>query len=167
MKRVKSHARNFRRIGSRVARRGMSLMEVMIATTLLLASVMALSQVAFVARRHAVGAEERTRAQEIAQNLMEEILAGARPAARVTPTPLEEDEQWVYMIQVEDVEGAPLARVTVQVDRIDEEDESARMPTEDEMGGFRLVHWVRAAPTAADSTGLLNRPTGGEEGARE
>ncbi len=165
---MKPHALSLVQIRKRHARRGMSLLEVMIATTLLLASVMALSQVAYVARRHASGAEERTRAQEMAQNIMEEILAGARPATRVAPTSMEEDEQWIYMIQIEPVEGAPLSRVTVQVDRIDEEDELARIPTEDEMGGFRLVHWVRAVPVdATDSTGSLNPSAEGEEDSRE
>lgn len=156
------------RIRARSARRGMSLLEVMIATTLLLAAVMALSQVAFLARRHAAGADERTRAQEMAQNIMEEILAGARPAARVMPTALEEDEQWVYMIQIEPVDNAPLARVTVQIDRLDEDDESARMPTEDEMGGYRLVHWVRAVPVeATDANGSMNPSSSGQEAFRE
>lgn len=162
------HALSLARTRLRSARRGMSLLEVMIATTLLLASVMALSQVAFLARRHAAGTDERTRAQEMAQNIMEEILAGARPAARVMPTALEEDEQWVYMIQVEQVDNAPLTRVTVQIDRLDEDDESARMPTEDEMGGFRLVHWVRAVPVeTTDATGSLDSSAIGEEDLRE
>lgn len=145
-------------------RSGMSLLEVIIATTLLLAAVMALSQVAFLARRNATGADQRTRAQEMAQNIVAEMLAGARPVAHVAPTTMEEDEQWIYMIQVEAIEGAALSRVTVQVDRLDAEEEAAvRLPAEDEMGGFRLVHWVRSAPaTMLDTAGSAGGRARGE-----
>jgi Tfp pilus assembly protein PilV len=124
----------------------MSLMEVMLATVLLLAAVMALSQVAYLARRHAAGAEDRTQAQLLCQNIMQEILAGARSRTRVSPEAFE-GGAWVYMVDVEAVEGATLSKVTVQVDRL--KDETSRLPTEDEMTGFRLVHWMRARKSEA------------------
>jgi Tfp pilus assembly protein PilV len=117
----------------------------MVATVLLLAAVMALSRVAFLARRHATGAEDRTQAQLFCQNILQEILAGARPLAPVSPEAFEGDA-WVYRVDVETVEGAPLSKVTVQVERM--KDESSRLPTEDEMEGFRLVRWMRTGELA-------------------
>ena len=138
-------------------RRGMSLLEVMLATVMLLATVMALSRVAFLAGVNAVGAEDRSQAQLLCQNILQEILAGARPMAEVSPEIFEGDN-WVYMVAIEDVEGlegVSLARITVQVDRLP--DETARLPTEDEMAGYRLVHWVRTGkqPVAGMEGGEL------------
>ena len=69
---------------------------------------------------------------------MQEILAGARPRARVSPEAFE-GGAWVYMVDVEAVEGgavegAALSKITVQVDRL--KDETGRLPTEDEIDGF-------------------------------
>jgi Tfp pilus assembly protein PilV len=127
----------------------------MLATVLMLATVMALSRVAFVARRHAVDAEQRTTAQMLCQNILQEVLCGARPLQNVSPEPFEGD-QWVYMIRVESVEGvegvagSTLSKVTVQVDRLEEE--TARLPTEDEMNGYRLVHWMRTGVQSAGNS---------------
>ncbi len=128
-------------------------MEVMLATVLMLAAVMALSRVAYVARRHAADAEDRTTAQMLCQNILHEVLAGARPLQDVSPEPIE-GQEWVYMIRVDRVESVgaaqelPLAKVTVQVDRLDDS-ETARLPTESEMRGYQLVRWVRTSRSPA------------------
>ena len=128
-------------------RRGMSLLEVMLATVMLLAAVMALSRVAFLARRHAIRAEDRSQAQLLCQNIVQELLAGARPLQNVSPEAFEGDN-WVYMIDVEVVEGTrTLSKITVHVDRM--QDETGRLPTEDEMAGYQLVHWMRDSREAA------------------
>ncbi|MHB8862093.1 MAG: type IV pilus modification PilV family protein [Pirellulaceae bacterium] len=134
---------------ARAARRGMSLLEVMVATVLLLTAVMALSRVAYLARRHATGAADRTQAQLLCQNIMQEILAGARPLAPVSPESFE-GNAWVFMVDVEAVPSASLSKITVQVDRL--EDETGRLPTEEEMGGFRLVQWMRSAKSPAETS---------------
>lgn len=130
---------------SRAGRRGLTLLEVMLATVMLLASVMALSRVAFLARRHAISSEDRTKAQILCQNIVQELLAGVRPLDNVSPELIEGD-QWVHSIGIEMVEGSTLAAVTVTVARIDEE-ESA-LPTEEEMSGYRLVRWMRTGRTS-------------------
>jgi hypothetical protein len=43
--------------------------------------------------------------------------------------------------EVESGEDARLSKIIVKVDRL--KDESGRLPTEDEMGGYQLVHWMR------------------------
>ena len=86
--------RSERRAGGGKCRRGMSLLEVMIATVIVLGSVMALSRLAFLARMNAMRAEDRSMSQIHCQNILEEILSGVRPLQNVTPT-LFEGEQWI------------------------------------------------------------------------
>ena len=125
---------------SSARRRGTSLLEVMLSTVMLLGCVMALSRVAFLARRHAHGAEDRSLSQIHCQNIVEEMLAGVRPMQNASPTLFEGDE-WVYMIDVQEMEQAGLAQVSVTVDRLD--DPEGPLPMEDDLVGYRLVRWFR------------------------
>jgi Tfp pilus assembly protein PilV len=134
-----------------------------LATVMLLAGAMALAQTAYLARRHATGAEDRTQAQMHCQNIMQELLAGLRPLRKVSPQFMAEGP-WLYAIDIEPVNVSTpstlstpstpstlstrpaLSRITVTVERSDEE--TASIPREDTMQGYRLVRWVRAAPSA-------------------
>lgn len=147
------------------SRRGMTLMEVMIATLIVLGSAMALSRIAFLARRHALAAEDRSLAQIHCQNIAEEMLAGIRPLQNVSPTVFE-GEQWVYMVEVEPIESTRLARITVTVDRLD--DAEAMLPSEEEMSGYRLVRWVRLGDrTITDGASDMGLEPDGETGLEE
>ena len=128
-------------------RRGMSLMEVMLATVILLGSVMTLSRVAFLARLHATGSEDRTQAQIHCQNIMQELLAGVRPLTTVSPE-LFEGDQWIYAIDAQPVEGLRLAEITVTVARADPEEST--LPASEELDGYRLVRWMRTGRTSFD-----------------
>ena len=128
----------------------------MLSVALLLASVMVLSRIAFLASRHATGAEDRTQAQMHCQNIMQELLAGVRPMQNVPPRSFEGD-QWVYMVNVEPVEGSSLSTLVVLVDRLD--DENGQLPTEDEMEGYRLVRWVRTDKLLTQQLEDKNRPS--------
>ncbi len=140
---------------SATRRRGMSLIEVMLATVLLLGAVMALSRLAFLARKHAISAEDRSMAQLYCQNITEELLAGTRPLRAVTPT-LFEGGDWVYMIQIEPLDQANLTQVAVTVQRLDDPD--ATLPSEDEMDGYRLVRWMRSGKQRSDPSETLADP---------
>ena len=149
-----------RKSRSRARRRGTSLLEVMLSTVMLLGCVMALSRVAFLARRHAHGAEDRSLSQIHCQNIVEEMLAGVRPLQNASPTLFEGDE-WVFMIEVQEMEQAGLAQVSVTVDRLD--DPEGPLPTEDDLMGYRLVRWFRigdrSLEDAASDTGeMLEEP---------
>ena len=136
---ARPHSR--RPLSARAARRhGMSILEVMLATTMVLGCVMALSRVAFIAGKHATSAEDRSLAQIHCQNIMEELLAGLRPLEPVEPQLLF-GEQWYYAIDVEPLVGSQLASIRVQVDRVDDDD--AALPREDDFQGYQLVRWVR------------------------
>ncbi len=136
------------RVRRRAHRRGMSLLEVMVATVMLLGCVMALSRLAFLARRHAVAAEDRTLSQTYCQNIMQELLSGVRPVSNVSPESFEGGE-WVYLVNVETLEQSHLVQISVTVDRL--EDPEGTLPTEDEIGGFRLVRWFRSGKHATDT----------------
>lgn len=142
-----------RRRAAQRARRAITLLEVLMATALLLAAVMALSRLAFLARRHTIGAQDQTQSQLLCHNLMQEIVLGTRPAAKVAPTAFAGDE-WVYSIEVDEVAGAALSCVRVRVARL--KDDSGTLPTAEEMGGFELVRWVRSGRAA----GLEGEPSG-------
>jgi Tfp pilus assembly protein PilV len=134
------------------ARRGISLLEVIIAMVILLTSVMMLSRLAFLARQHAIGGEDRSKAQMLCSNLLSEMLCGSTPLQNVPPQVFEGD-LWMYSVDVEQVATMPLAKVTVKVYRLDENTEavSTSVPDQDAIPTFQLVSWLRAANMSFDS----------------
>ncbi len=135
----------------RMRRRGISLLEVIIATAVLLSSVMVLSRLAFLARRHAAAGEDRTKAQMLCSNIMSEMMAGTRPQESASPQIFEGD-LWMYSVDVEQVGMMPLAKVTVRVFRLPDDPEgvSSQLPTDDEVPTYQLVQWMRAAADQFD-----------------
>ncbi|MBM4088455.1 MAG: hypothetical protein FJ276_03360 [Planctomycetes bacterium] len=127
-------------------RRAFSLLEVILSTVILAASVMALSRVAFLARRHAIAAEDRTEAQHLCHNIVHELAAGARPLQAVAAQRSEGD-QWVHSIAVQFDDERGLAAVTVTVAR-EENDPAGGLSSGEELSGFRLVRWIRSGRTA-------------------
>jgi prepilin-type N-terminal cleavage/methylation domain-containing protein len=69
-------------------RSGFSLIEVIIATAILLGSVFVLSELAGLGRRQSQRAEQHTRAQELCEQTLNEILFGERPLLEVEDEPL-------------------------------------------------------------------------------
>ncbi|MFW6170897.1 MAG: type IV pilus modification PilV family protein [Planctomycetota bacterium] len=139
----------------------MTLIEVMLATAMLLGSVMVMSRMAFLAGEHARGAEDRSMSQTYCRNIMEEMLSGTRPLQNASPALLE-DDAWVYMVKVEAIDEANLTQanlkeVAVTVARLDDPDST--LPKEDDLHGYRLVHWVRGddAETAGQDLGGLGQ----------
>jgi prepilin-type N-terminal cleavage/methylation domain-containing protein len=103
-------------------RGGFSLMEMLIATAILLASLGLLLQLAAVGRDHAQSAEGHANAQRICQNKLNEILAGAAPLESVSDEPLPDEPGWTCSVAAETLDSPlskpPLAilRVTVTED---------------------------------------------------
>lgn len=96
-------------------RSGFSLMEVLLATSILLASLLVLSQMATVGRRHAEDAESLTIAQLLCQAKLNEVLIGAQPLASRSPTAIPEMPGWTYEIQVQSTGQYNMAAVRVTV----------------------------------------------------
>ena len=100
----------------RPARRpGFSLMEVLLATSILLACLLVLSQMATVGRQHAEDAESLTIAQLLCQAKLNEVLIGAQPLADRSATAIPEMPGWTYEVQVQSLGQYDLAAVRVTV----------------------------------------------------
>jgi Tfp pilus assembly protein PilV len=98
-----------------VRRPGFSLMEVLLATSILLACLVVLSQMATVGRQHAEDAESLTVAQLLCQAKLNEVLIGAQPLADQAPTAIPEVPGWTYEVQVQSLGQYDLAAVRVTV----------------------------------------------------
>ncbi len=81
-------------------RPGFSLLEVMLATTVLLGSVIVLSHIAFVGSAHMDAASQYSAAQLVCQARMSEMLAGAQPIEEVSGQSIPELPGWGLTVKV-------------------------------------------------------------------
>jgi prepilin-type N-terminal cleavage/methylation domain-containing protein len=147
------------------SRGGFSLIEMLIATAIVLVSVGVLSELAGVGQRHARAAEDAATAQRLCRNRLEEILCGSAPLETTADAIVTEDPDWTYSVELKPLEdyawepGLAELRVTVR--------KASEPPTPSRT--FSLVRWVRqkssgtgeAKPTAdagADAGEAMDRP---------
>jgi len=146
----------------RFRRTGFSLMEVLLATSLLLGCLVVLGELAAVGRRHAYDAEHLTAAQLICQTKLNEILAGVELVSSVQDQPLEEAPGWVYSVEVESLDRLGLASVRVTVSEDLSELDGAANPRPAKQ--FTLTRWIRdpyqQTTAGPDSDSLLVPPLG-------
>ncbi len=120
----------------RSARGGFSLLEVVLATSILLAVAIVLFELAAIGRAHIESAEDLTTAQRICQTRINEILSGASPLQVVQGEPLEEDSDWTITVALDPVEQMPgLAALRVTVSREASPGHRAKQ--------YTLVRWIR------------------------
>lgn len=103
---------------TRRARRGFSLFEVLLAMSILLASLMVLGEMAAVGRRHARDAEQLSAAQLVCRSRLNEIMAGAAPLESQAASEIAELPGWTWKVQVEPLGHYGLSSVTVTVTRV-------------------------------------------------
>ncbi len=129
-------------------RAGFSLLEVLLATAILLGCLIVLGQLAAVGRDHARSAEDLTTAQLLCQTKLNEVLAGVTPVRTVEQEPLEETPGWVYSIEVDSLgqPGLVSLRVTVSEDVGEVESGSEERPATQ----FTLTRWIRDPDRDAD-----------------
>lgn len=94
-------------------RAGFSLLEVMLATTVLLGSVIVLSHIAFVGTAHMDAAQQYATAQLVCQARMNEMLAGALPIEEVSNQAIPELPGWGLTVKVELADQAGLLALEV------------------------------------------------------
>lgn len=130
-----------RRLHHNPVRAGFSLLEVILATGVLLGCLIVLSELAALGRRHTSDAEDLAAAQRICQTKMNEILAGLAPLESFDEAEVEDEPGWLYSVATEATSqpGLVAVRVTVYQDWF----EAAR-PKQ-----YVLVHWVRGSSDAA------------------
>lgn len=141
---------------TRSSRQGFSLLEVLLATSILIGSAIVLVELVTIGNRHASSARELSKSQLICQSKLNEILAHAAPVAQVRPTPSEEDPRWVVWIDL--VPTAHEGLVALEVN-------AAYEPTpKKQRSRCTLVRWVRdpKGKAGADPQGPVPDATLGE-----
>jgi type II secretory pathway pseudopilin PulG len=121
----------------RSRRHGFSLLEVLLATGILIGSAVVLMELASIGNRHAAGARDLARSQLICQTKLNEIVCGLTAAETVRPTPLDEDPNWLVWVDV--LPSRQPGLVVVEVGAAHKPDR--RKPS----ARFTLVRWIRDA----------------------
>ncbi|MCH5374803.1 MAG: hypothetical protein JJ992_12580 [Planctomycetes bacterium] len=118
---------------------GFSLMEVLLASGILLSCLVVLGQMAVVGRQHAEDAESLTAAQIACQAKLNEILVGAAPLASQPATSIEGMTGWSYQVEVQPLQQYDLVSLRVTVSP-----EPAAIDTKRPGKSFSLVRWMHA-----------------------
>jgi hypothetical protein len=131
-------------------------MEMLVATAVLLVAIGVLSELADVGRQHARGAEDAATAQRLCQNILDEILCGARPLESISETVMPEESQWTYSIELKPLErfewDPRLAELRVTV---------MKTPADSKPGKpFSLTRWVRYPSGEKTSREGVGKPVG-------
>jgi type II secretion system protein I len=110
---VTKHARPL--TTSVTARRGFSLLEVLISLAIFMTAFVALSQLSHNGMRSAVEARLTTKAILRAESKMAEIVAAIEPLEDVTDQSFQDDESWTWSMQTAVGPHADLQNVTITV----------------------------------------------------
>lgn len=132
-------------------RAAFSLLEVLLATGILLGAVAVLGELARLGRINALAARDQTQAQLLCETMLGEILAGAESGEPHSEQPLEAAPGWLCRIDREPLEqpGLTSLRVTVAQDLPE-----AKRPVR-----FSLVRWIREPNKPAEGSPALEGPT--------
>jgi len=128
-----------------VRREGFSLMEVILAMSILLGGVIVLAQLARLGGQHARNAEDLATAQLLCEARLTEILAGISPLEELEAEPLEDSLNWVVTQELLPLEQPGVVALRVTITRSDEELTSVAPTTEETAGkkvSVTLVRWV-------------------------
>jgi len=135
--------RSSRASGCSRRRAGFSLLEVMLATGILLGCLIVLGELAAVGRRHARDAEQLTEAQLLARSRLNEILAGAAPLESQPASEAAELPGWSCKVAVEPLGRLGLSSVTVTVARVPAG--TLDTPAGSTGKSFSLTRWVHSS----------------------
>jgi type II secretion system protein I len=150
-------------------RTGFTLLEIVLALAILAGALAALGEVMRLADRNAEMTRSETQAQMLAESVMEQLLAGARPLSSVTSAvfDLVTEPRWEYSIAIEPTQRRELLLVRVAVaEQIAPELQPAR---------FELVRWMlnpdylpaASSSSTSDSGGGSSSAFGDSGGASE
>ena len=118
----------------RSSRTGFSLLEVVLATSVLVGCLIVLSELAAIGRHHAQSAQTLTAAQAICESLVNEISAGIKPPEALEAQAVEGLPGWQYSVDTQPLRQRGLLQVRVTV----KENVADRKPRQ-----FSLVQWLR------------------------
>lgn len=136
-------------------RRGLSLLEVVLALAILSGAFVALTQLVSTGTRAAANARDLTRAQIMAETVVSEIVAGVTPAAPINQAEIEPG--WLVSINVMPSVQQGVIQLGVSVERANESRRSVR---------YEITRWMRdpdlPLPTDdAEAAGSSGGSTGG------
>ncbi len=115
-------------------RSGFSLLEVLLATSILVGCLVVLSELAAIGRRFAQNAQTLTAAQAICESEVNEILAGVKPPEPIEDQAVEGLPGWLVSVDTQPLRQRGLLQLQVTV----KENVQGRQPR-----AFTLVQWLR------------------------
>ena len=116
-------------------RRGMSLMEVLLALAIFLGSLAVLGELVRLGTRNAIQARERAEAERLCATKLTELATGMEEAVPVAERPLDESGDWLYSVEREATTVPELFSLRVTVRQ--------NLPEEKRPVDLGLVQWVR------------------------
>lgn len=126
--------------------RGLSLLEVIIATAILAGSGLALFSIIGLGSKYALRAEELTYAHHFAQSALDEWLAAPTAVGTEQTGTFEEAPEWSYRLESQSLDSPGLCVVTIEVFR----SKSPQGTATTEEPTYRLTRWVRVLNDATD-----------------
>jgi prepilin-type N-terminal cleavage/methylation domain-containing protein len=120
----------------RFHRHGFSLLEVMLATVILLGAIVVLGELARVGSRNVQAACAETQAERIAQSVLSRVVAEGREPELVRDAAILESPGWLYSIEVAPLDRPALSAVRVTV--------SQDLPEEKLPVRFTVIRWLRS-----------------------
>ncbi|MBX7075277.1 MAG: prepilin-type N-terminal cleavage/methylation domain-containing protein [Pirellulales bacterium] len=114
-------------------RRGFSLIEVLLASAILMGAIVVLGELVRLGNRSARAARDEATAQLLCESKMAEIVAGVEPIAEVAETPLIDSPGWLYSVAALPLGQPGLTSIVVTV-RQD-------LPPERRPVEYRLTRW--------------------------
>jgi type II secretion system protein I len=115
-------------------RRGLSLLEVILALTILALALAALGELVALGTRSGASARDVTRAQLLCESKMAELTTTSYPISSEQLVEFEYDPEWAYSVDVQPIDTGTLLSVTVTVEQIAN---SGRRPT-----SYSLTRWI-------------------------
>ncbi|MCA8991388.1 MAG: prepilin-type N-terminal cleavage/methylation domain-containing protein [Planctomycetaceae bacterium] len=107
-----------RKLGNNANRRGISLLEVVIALAIFMVTFAVISRdIVRVGARAATEALMENEASVKAESVMNEVLAGVKPMTSTSSTTFDDDATWTYTIEVGDGPHTDLKRIDVTVSK--------------------------------------------------
>jgi len=98
-------------------RRGVSLLEVLIALTIFLLAVVVLGNLITIGTNRALDIKLEGQATQLCQSKLAEVTAGVEPLSTQTDVPFDEEPDWVWSVEAEPEAQPGLWRVKVRVTR--------------------------------------------------
>ncbi|QDU81792.1 hypothetical protein Pla110_35420 [Polystyrenella longa] len=126
-------------------RGGFSLMEVLIASSILIGSLVVLDQLANLGRISARSSESMVTAQLFCEQKMNLMLSGMEAMESTDDTVWEDNEDWHYAVETEPDEKLPLTKLTI---RVWQDEEKFLRPQR-----FQLVRWIMSTSSSESGDG--------------